>query len=102
MRKTRFDTDVTHTIRQCPESTSATLATYLALRELATEAGSCNFVTSCEMIKARGLVSDSALRKALDIMQRRNILHRKPALKFGKNCLRIKLLKLRVLAKNQH
>ena len=101
MRKARFDMDITHTLRQCPETRATTLATYLALREIATEAGTCDFIASTDAIKERALVSDSALRKALDIMQRRNIVQRETARGEVSNLLRIRLLKLRVVVKKR-
>lgn len=76
MKKFSSDMDATETIRRSPEATSSTLATYSALRELATLAGSCDFETSGELIRSRSLASKRSTWRDLHFMERRLLIHR--------------------------
>ena len=90
MRKAKIDLDATENIRQSPCSTPATLSTYTALRELATEAGTCEFTTSLRDIGSRALLSDTGARRALRLMERRRIIERRR----DKNGVRVRLLRV--------
>ena len=79
MRKATIDIDAMRTIRRSPEATAGPLATYSALREIATEAGSCDFNTRVKDIKTRSLLGDTGTRRALDLMHRRRLIDRRPA-----------------------
>lgn len=90
MRKATIDIDAMRTIRLSPEATAGTLATYSALREIATEAGSCDFNTRVKDIKTRSLLGDTGTRRALDLMHRRRLIDRQPAA----GGIRVRMLKV--------
>ena len=90
MRKATIDIDAMRTIRRSPEATAGTLATYSALREIATEAGSCDFNTRVKDIKTRSLLGDTGTRRALDLMHRRRLIDRRPAA----GGIRVRMLKV--------
>ena len=77
MRKATFDMDVCNVIRKCPEATAATLATYTALREIATEKGSCQFSSTFNEVKNKALLSESGVKKHITLMERRRLLQKK-------------------------
>ena len=85
-----MDIDAMRTIRRSPEATAGTLATYSALREIATEAGSCDFSTRVKDIKTRSLLGDTGTRRALDLMHRRRLIDRRPAA----GGIRVRMLKV--------
>ena len=76
MKKATIDMDATATIRRSPEARPGTLTTYTALRELATEAGGCDFTTKANEISKRSLLSDSATTTALNLLERRRLIDR--------------------------
>ena len=77
MKKATVDIDVCRVIRKCPEATSSTLATYAALREIATEKGSCEFESSFNEVKNKALLSESGVKKHIALMERRRLLQKK-------------------------
>jgi DNA-binding MarR family transcriptional regulator len=77
MKKATFDIDVCNIIRKSPEATPSTLATYTALREIATEKGSCEFISSFKDIKKRALISETAVAKHLTLMEKRRLIQKK-------------------------
>ena len=76
MRKATIDMDATATIRRSPEAKPGTLATYTALRELATESGSCDFNTKTKEVSSRALLSESGTSTALTFLERRRLIDR--------------------------
>lgn len=90
MRKATFDMDATETIRRSAEATASTLAIYSALREIATEAGSCDFETREVDISSRALASGRSTRSALNFLERRRIIERR---RTGRG-LRVRMLKV--------
>ena len=74
MRKATFDIDVCKTIRKSPEAQSGTLATYTALREIATEKGSTDFTTTLGDVRNRALLGETSCRRAMRFMQRRRLI----------------------------
>jgi DNA-binding MarR family transcriptional regulator len=90
MKKATFDIDVCKIIRRSPEATPATLATYTALREIATEKGSCEFITSFKAIKKRALISENAVSRHLNLMEKRKLVQKKQT----KEGLKFRLIKV--------
>ena len=90
MRKITIDLDAIEILRRSAESTPATLATYISLREIATACESTDFHTSIEEIRSRSLTSDRWCRKNLKLMERKRLIDKyKPM-----NGLRIRILKV--------
>jgi len=90
MKKAQFDMDVCKTIRKSPEAQPGTLSTYTALREIATEKGSCDFTTTINDVSRRALLSDTGCSKAMSFMQRRRLIDKH---KTGRG-IRVRLLRV--------
>ena len=89
MKKATIDIDVCNTIRKSPEAQPATLSTYTALREIATEAGSADFTTTLDAVQRRALIGETSCRRAMRFMERRRLIDRE---RFGKR-IRVRLLR---------
>ena len=90
MRKITIDLDAIEIQRRSAESTPATLATYISLREIATACESTDFHTSIEEIRSRSLTSDRWCRKNLKLMERKRLIDKYKTM----NGLRIRILKV--------
>lgn len=90
MRKVSIDLDAIEVLRRSAESTPATLATYLALREIATACESADFYTSVDEIRSRSLTSERWCRRNLKLMKRKRLIDKYKSA----NGLRIRLLKV--------
>lgn len=90
MRKINIDLDAIEILRRSAESTPATLATYISLREIATACESADFHTSIDEIRSRSLTSERWCRRNLELLKRKRLIDKYKTI----NGLRIRLLKV--------